>query len=624
MLAAVAVAFAAFLLYHATLLPGLDFGDTPSFQVMGGEPTITPRDAYPLYFAAGAAFVRAAGDRAHGLNLASAVEAAIAAGLTTLAGVELCGAVVPAAAAALLFAVSYTFWSQAIITEVYALHALMTALSLLLLLRWERRPSRGRLAAFFAAFALGFGNHLAMVLLLPGFTVFLLVSAPGGWRSMFEWRVVALAVTIASLAAAQYAWNLHSLWLAPVAPHSLGEALSKFWFDVTKQDWRDTMVASIPRQMAAERLRMYRFDVRQQFGILGPALAALGLVRLAITARRRALLMALLYAVNVAFALSYSVGDSHVFFLPSHLMLALLAAPALAWLDESVRLNRPAWRGDWHVASAAALAVAAWTAYGNYPALDRSGDTRPIDLMTHLTSGLDDQHALLLTDLDWQAENGLNYFRREVRPDLALAYAPAVLPHADRLIADNLAAGRPVVVSGRARTDVQGAFGSRFAFTSDRPAPTLADLALGLPRGTLYVLAVLNPPRGLALDREALGRLLQLLGATSEAATLGTADYSAIAGRTGERPVFVRASNDPFRDRIRLDGTTVDIRMESWLAFDTIRRMGFGQVIAGHRHTLIIERGISFVAFAADGRSIRQGYAASLFAPEPRWAIVNP
>ena len=43
-----------------------------------------------------------------------------------------------------------------------------------------------------------------------------------------------------------------------------------------------------------------------------------------------------------------------------------------------------------------------------------------------------------------------------------------------------------------------------------------------------------------------------------------------------------------------LDGVRVDVRMESWLAFDTIRRMGFGQVVADRRHTLIVERGVSF------------------------------
>ena len=81
-LAAIAVTGVAFALYHATLLPGFDFGDTASFQTMVGSPIITPRDGYPLYFAVSAAFLRVAGgDAAHSLNLASAVEAAIACGL---------------------------------------------------------------------------------------------------------------------------------------------------------------------------------------------------------------------------------------------------------------------------------------------------------------------------------------------------------------------------------------------------------------------------------------------------------------------------------------------------------------------------------------------------------------
>ena len=47
--------------------------------------------------------------------------------------------------------------------------------------------------------------------------------------------------------------------------------------------------------------------------------------------------------------------------------------------------------------------------------------------------------------------------------------------------------------------------------------------------------------------------------------------------------------------------------MESWLAADTIRRMGFGHVVAAHRHTLIVERGVSFVAFDAARRSRPDG-----------------
>src|SRR5882724_9455279 len=71
LLAALIVGLAAFALYKSTLLPGVDFGDTGSFQATVGSPLITPRDGYPLYFAIGAAILRATGgDPAHALNLA--------------------------------------------------------------------------------------------------------------------------------------------------------------------------------------------------------------------------------------------------------------------------------------------------------------------------------------------------------------------------------------------------------------------------------------------------------------------------------------------------------------------------------------------------------------------------
>src|SRR5674476_53680 len=130
LLPAIAVASAAFALYCATLLPGFDFGDTGSFQTLVGSSLITPRDGYPLYFAIGGLFLRVThAAPAYALNLASAIEAALACGLLVLVAAELSDSVGAAVAAACFFAVSYTFWSQAIIAEVYALHMVFIALT---------------------------------------------------------------------------------------------------------------------------------------------------------------------------------------------------------------------------------------------------------------------------------------------------------------------------------------------------------------------------------------------------------------------------------------------------------------------------------------------------------------
>ena len=93
------------------------------------------------------------------------------------------------------------------------------------------------------------------------------------------------------------------------------------------------------------------------------------------------------------------------------------------------------------------------------------------------------------------------------------------------------------------------------------------------------MLCVLKPTREFVIDYGDVDRALRRLTGGSAPAIAGQ-DYVALAGRVGTAPVFFHGSNDPFRRRVRIDGVTVDVRMESWLAFDTIRRMGFGHVIA--------------------------------------------
>ena len=639
--AACTVTGVAFALYHATLLAGLDFGDTASFQTMVGSPTITPRDGYPLYFALGGAFLHlTGGDPARSLNLASAVQGAIACGILVVVASEVSGSVLAAMAGALLFAGSYTFWSQSIIAEVYALHMLFVSLTLYLLLRWEKRPTLGRLGAFFAVYALGFGNHLSMILLAPAYTLFLLASAPRGWRSMFTPPVIALAVAAAGSGAMQYAWNLRALWLGSFPPHGLVDALGTAWFDITKSDWRETMVMQVPRGMAGDHASMYAFDVLQQFGWIGPLLAALGLAGLLAERWRVALLIAGAYLVNALFAYSYKVGDAHVFYLPSHLMIAVLMAPGIVVVASlAARFYRAgvaqattgtpgstaaggATAGA-RLTAIAALVVIAYAGlriYRDYPALDRSNDHRPTDVLRALTAGLDDRRAILLVDLNWQIQNGLSYFAKVERPDVAYARMADVLLYAPELIRDNFEIGRDVALTDRARAALVKSYGPLIPTIADSrvDVPGISELVQGLAPGTPYVLSILKPVPDFSLDAHDLTRAMGTL-TDGQLRSIPDGDYAAIAGVVGATPTLVAGANGPFRRSLSLGDVEVEIRMESWLASDTIRRMGFGHVIAAHRHTLIIERGVSFVTFDRSGRSIRSGYVSGIFAPQPRY-----
>src|SRR4051794_15172252 len=164
---AAVVATVAFWAYSQTLLPGVDLGDTGGFQAAVLWPAVSARQAYPLYYSLAKPFVAAVAGAhpARALNLFSAVWGACAIGVLTLLVAELSASVLAGIVAGLLLAVSYTFWTQAIIAEVYTLHLTLVGVCLLALVAYARRPSTPRLALFCAVYAVAFGNHLSMIVL---------------------------------------------------------------------------------------------------------------------------------------------------------------------------------------------------------------------------------------------------------------------------------------------------------------------------------------------------------------------------------------------------------------------------------------------------------------------------
>ncbi len=620
--AVIAVSLAAFLVYRATMLPGLDFGDTAGFQDTG-EAGITPRQAYPLYYAVGWLVVHAAGgEPAHGMNLSSVLCAALACGLVTWLGAALSGSVAAGLFAGLLFGSSYTFWSQAIIAEVYALHLLMLSASLLALAWWARRPaSLMRLGLFFAIYAVGFGNHLMMILLAPAATLYLAVCIPGGLRGLLAPRVILLAGALAAAGSLQYLWNLHYLYTLPLPPASLWNALQTFWFDVTKSDWRATMIVGIDQSAYRLRLGMYWFDVTQQFGVAPLVLAAVGIAWLAARHWREALLVGGGYLVAVGFAYTYNVGDAHVFFLPSHLFVALAAACGLGALGTRLArvplLPRPLVHAG---VVAVAVGLPAWRTYDTWPAVDRSGDRRPLEVVERLARGLDPQQRVLVADLNWQIQNGLDYYTHHLRQDVIQVRGGDRLLTLPWLIHDNLAIGREVVVLPETRRLLDAAYAGALPMIREDSAPGLDRQLAALPPGTRYVLALLKPYADVPFDVDELSRAVRVL--TGGAATIDPAGvYTIMAGLTGEAPSIRRADARPYRFRAPLQGLDLDIRMESWLPADTMRRAGFGHVIANRRHVLILERGVSVVALDPDGRPRLTAYASGLLAPLPRYRI---
>jgi len=579
-----------------------------------GSLTLTPRHAYPLYHGLAGLFASIyPGEQARAVNLVSAVFGALAVAVATMLASRLTNSTLGGVAAGMFLAFSYTFWSQAITAEVYTLHLLILGATLVALLAWSDHPTGGRLAVFYAIYALGFGNHLSMVLLLPALVFYLLACRPGGPSDPLRPSMIALAAAIACLGALQYAWNFRGLWTEIDPPASLADAFAQFWFDVTKADWRETLVMTVSETGMQTRPAMYWFDLRQQFGVPGVLLSAAGFLYVSVRWPVRGVLLLLLYAANLAFAWTYNVGDAYIFFMPSHYVVALLAGAGVAAFAAGLsRLQRP---GIAAAAGALILVYPAWRAYDTYPAVDRSSDTRAIQLLETFTALRGD--VIFGVDSNWQVQNAFEYFMHERRPGVPW-FATEELewlkwPHGreffDRFIETNTTAGRDVVVTSRVYDSLHT--GSMSAWKAASPRTTSFDeLIASIPPGTPYVLAVLRPDREFPLNRSGLRDAWQRLTGTATLPHL--LQYVVVAGRAGDSPVLVQANDRPFRTRATIDRFDIDIRMESWLPTDTIRRAGFGHVIVNRRHALTIERGVSFTAIAPGAQP---AYDSGLFAP---------
>lgn len=618
--AACLVATLAFWAYTATLLPGVDLGDTGGFQAAVLWPAVSARQSYPLYYGMAKPFVSALSpsDPARGLNLFSAVWGATAIGLLVYATAAMTNATSAGVIAGLLLAFSYTFWTQAIIAEVYTLHLALIGACLIALHAYASRPGTGRLAIFFAVYALSFGNHFSMILFLAPFAVLLLLATPAP-RELWRPRTVVMALAIAAAGALQYWPNLWNVVTFPDAPTGWRDTLAAFWFDVTKADWREQMVLGIDGNQVLDRLAMWWFDARQQFGVPGLLLAGAGVAALWRHSRVWGLTLTLALAISTVFALTYNVGDTHVFFLPSHFLTALFAGASILWLSRKDRSFVP-----FVIFVSFAVSYGAWRGWSTWPAVDRHDDRRGEQLIARLTLGVSDPEAILVSAMNWQLENVLLYMGRHQRPDLTWTRMGDVLPHFPFFVDDQQTIGRSIVLTSEAAAQAVAAYGPFLSIVPDDTIPvrSMVDEAARVPRGMPYVLTLLTPPSEETLDTADLDAAIAALTGRREPLRRSQR-FELLAGLAGERPAVHESSDRPFTRTFTILDEPFVVRMDSWLPFDTFRRAGFGHVLRGREHVQIIERGVNLVWLTRDGRPSAPVYAASLFAPKRRYRIAG-
>jgi hypothetical protein len=532
LLLALAAGLLAGVAYWRTAAPGVLAGDSGELQFAAWLAGLSHPTGYPLYLILGWLWshgLDALGlaSPARAMTLLSVLFGALAVALTYLLAVTLIAQSRPgqqttatnriaALVAALTFAWTPTMWSQAVITEVYTLHAALIAALLWLALVWReevrflrRNRTSVPLAALALLFGLGLAHHRTTLLLLPALLVFLAWQAPAGyWR----WRQVAL---LALLALTPLLLYLYVPLRAPATPYlsitlwpgQTTELLDRSPAGLLSYLLGQGFAGEIQgptRAMAAAPALLQRFAA--ELTLLGLALAVLGV--LVLIARRQWPLLWLTgasFVLLTGFNLFYTIGDIAVFYIPSYLLACIWIGVAVAWLAEAAgQLAGRPWIGLGEgVSIVAAVLLAALPVYlflSHAAAQDRSGDTAAADGWRALLAANPAPDAVLVSN-DRDELMSLWYLQQVegVRPDLAGVF-PLLLAEPGWLdvgqaVDSALSTGRPVYLV--------------------KPMPGLevkAELGQPDPSGLTPVLgpAVAGPPA--FAEQAVIGDAVRLLG----------------------------------------------------------------------------------------------------------------
>ena len=389
--------------YVYSLLPGVGYaGDTAKFQflgVVGGVPHAT---GYPLYLALDQVWVRIVpwGSAAWRVNLLSAVLGAATVAVLYVLLRVLDVRIVAAAAAAGVFAVTKTFWSQAVVAEVYTLHTLFLVAVTACLAVWRKGGPNAWLLAGLGLYAMSFGHHLTTIVALPGVAWIVWSDR----HRAFTWRNCAFVAGAAVLGAAQY---LYLMRLSDIGRYHEGniDTFSDVINYATGGDFKDSMGVFSLSELLTQRIPLALDFMRQEYTLLLVPIAV-GVVRglWAPTWRRDVAVHLLWLAVGTSlYIMNYDVGDLVVFCIPLFLSLAVFLGlgldAGLEWLESRWSTSpesRWAQAGRWGVVVGTAAVVVGVGSLG-YSEASRRGDVDEADRMEHALDIVDDG-SVLLTD----------------------------------------------------------------------------------------------------------------------------------------------------------------------------------------------------------------------------------
>jgi hypothetical protein len=426
---AVGVAVMALVVYAATLAPGLTF---EHFGTDGGDLIAAARTlgvphptGYPAYSLLAWLFTYLpVGTMAYRVNLLSAVCAAGAVGLLCHSTQLLLPAgrhiLALSAATALMLAFSPLFWSQAVISEVYALLALLAALVLWLLVRWRKGGGDGVLWLAAFVLGLGLGNHLTLAFVAPAALVLLWA---GGVTQRSRWlraRTLLPAIGLFILGLGVYVYLPLAAIRRPPVNWGNPQTWDGFVWVVTAKQYQ-AFAFGLNSGEIAGRLSAWAGLVGQQLGWWGLAIALAG-AWWWWQRDRSFVLFSLIWMLLVSvYAFFYDTFDSHVYLVPVLLLLALWWGEGARYLLHLARRLGPAGQ---RVVLVAIVALPLVSLVMNWRAMDLSDEGLAHAYMYQVLDGVDADGLVVVRGDGPTFTLWYGLYAEGRRPDVAVVSGP--------------------------------------------------------------------------------------------------------------------------------------------------------------------------------------------------------
>ena len=437
----VLAAIAALGVYMLTLAPTVTFIDSGELTTVCATLSIAHPTGYPLYTLLGRLFILLpiGSNKAFQLNLLSALFATLAVFIfynlmihlqincrrarqeRSQKRVNVPRILLVSAVTALLLGFSKTFWSQALVTEVYSLHVFFIVTIILCILRIsegdrenENTIQTAKLYCIFAfLFGLGMTNHMTIVVLAPACLYLLLVRV----------GVKGLVITTSKILFPGFLLGLSVYLYLPIRsavqpildwgnPETFGNLLRH----LSGKQYQVWMFSSF--DVAKKQLGAFVETLPLQFSPFLLPLVLLGLWWLYRNNRRILWFTVIVFAFDLFYSINYDIHDIESYFLPCFIIAAIWIGLGLVQICDYLKSDSKVYQ---YVVCGLIVISPIFPLWLHFDEVDRSREYFVTDYSHNLLKGIDQGGIIISRQWDFFC-SPFSYFQyvEGVRQDVVL------------------------------------------------------------------------------------------------------------------------------------------------------------------------------------------------------------